>query len=163
MHYFAYGSNMSIRRITARVPSACVIDTGRLHGHRLGFRKVGRDGSAKCDVEHTQQQHHVVIGVVFKLHLSDIPVLDRFEGLGNGYEQKYVNVHTSQGTTLDAFTYYATDIDHSLSPYHWYKEHVLAGAREHRLPDDYIRMIENISAVHDPDHDRHEQEVAIYR
>jgi hypothetical protein len=161
--YFAYGSNMSIRRISARVPSACVIDTAVLHGHRLGFRKAGRDGSAKCDVEQTRHSGHCVIGVLFKLQLSDKQILDRFEGLGKGYEQKHVTVQTKMVSNVKALTYYATDIDVSLSPYHWYKEHVLAGAREHRLPDDYIQMIESVVAIHDPDPDRHEQELAIYR
>ncbi len=161
--YFAYGSNMSVRRITKRVPSAAVIDTARLHGHRLGFRKVGNDGSAKCDVEHTQQQGHVVIGVLFRLLSSDKKILDRIEGLGQGYEQKHVTVLTNTGNSVKAHTYYATTINDSLSPYHWYKEHVLAGAREHRLPADYIRMIENINAIHDPDPDRHTTELAIYR
>ena len=160
--YFAYGSNMSIRRITRRVSSASVIKTASLHGHRLGFRKVGRDGSAKCDVEHTQQKGHVVIGVLFKLLLADKHILDRIEGLGNGYEQKHVTVHTNTGDRHKAHTYYATHINDSLSPYHWYKEHVLTGAREHCLPLDYIRMIENVDAIHDPDSDRHDQELAIY-
>jgi cation transport regulator ChaC len=161
--YFAYGSNMSVKRITARVPSACVIDTATLRGHRLGFRKVGKDGSAKCDVEQTGESGNIVIGVIFKLPLADKQILDRIEGLGNGYKQKHVTVHTNKGSSVTALTYYATDINVSLSPYHWYKEHVLAGACEHRLPDDYIRMIKSVSAIHDPDPDRHDQELAIYR
>jgi len=161
--YFAYGSNMSVRRISARVNSACAIDTAVLHEHRLGFRKAGRDGSAKCDVEHTGHSGHSVIGVLFKLQFADIQILDRFEGLGKGYERKHVTVQANMGSVVNALTYYATDIDVSLSPYHWYKQHVLAGAREHRLPDDYIQMIESVVAIHDPDPDRHDQELAIYR
>ena len=160
--YFAYGSNMSVRRIRARVTSARVIGTATLHGHRLGFRKVGRDGSGKCDVEQTDQHHDRVLGVLFRLQQSDISTLDRFEGRGKGYEQKRVRIITQQGRALDAITYYATHIDHALPPYHWYKAHVLTGALEHKLPADYIRMIEGVTAIHDPDPDRHAQELAIY-
>jgi len=36
-------------------------------------------------------------------------------------------------------TYFATDIEKSVIPYHWYKQHVLRGALEHNLPRDYIK------------------------
>ncbi len=161
--YFAYGSNMSVKRIISRIPSAAFIDTARLQGHQLGFHKVGRDGSGKCDIEHTGEAGHVVLGVLFKLLAADKQTLDRIEGLGCGYEHKQVIVHSSRGNSYTANTYYATDIDGSLSPFHWYKTHVLKGACEHQLPSDYIRMIETVSAIHDPDSDRHNTELAIYR
>ena len=161
--YFAYGSNMSVKRITARVASAQVIDTACLHGHRLGFRKVGTDGSAKCDIQTTQHAQDMVFGVLFSLLADDKKILDGIEGLGRGYAQKLVPVLTNRGVNTEALTYYATDINIFLSPFHWYKEHVLAGAREHRLPPAYIRMIESVSTIPDPDPDRHTLEMSIYR
>ena len=59
--------------------------------------------------------------------------------------------------------YYATDIDPSLRPYHWYKRHVLIGARENNLPAEYIEHIEAIEAIDDPDKQRCSREIAIYR
>jgi hypothetical protein len=39
---------------------------------------------------------------------------------------------------------------------------VLHGAREHGLPVDYIRRIEAVDSMADPDADRHAVECAIY-
>ncbi len=48
--YFAYGSNMSVRRLVARLPSASVVTTGFVTGYKLVFDKLSKkDGSGKCD------------------------------------------------------------------------------------------------------------------
>ncbi len=50
---FSYGSNMSQRRLKARVPSARFIAVAELPAHRLRFHKSAGDGSAKCNAEET--------------------------------------------------------------------------------------------------------------
>ena len=50
--------------------------------------------------------------------------------------------------------YYATDIESSLLPYHWYKAFVVAGAHEHGLPAPYVRRLEQVRSVPDADVDR---------
>jgi gamma-glutamylcyclotransferase len=47
--YFAYGSNMFARRLSARTPSAMRIGTGFVEGRKLTFDKVSTDGSGKCE------------------------------------------------------------------------------------------------------------------
>jgi hypothetical protein len=162
MFYFSYGSNMSSRRLFSRVPGAKFVTTAALHGHEMLFHKRGRDGSAKCDAFETQRDHDVVRGVVFEVSDPDQGVLDRKEGLGKGYEVKTVELITSSGKGMVAFTYYATFIDRSLRPYHWYKHHVLAGAMEYGLPGVYINTIRRIESIVDPDPQRHLHEMAIY-
>ena len=153
---------MSSLRIRHRISSASPISTARLHGHRLKFHKLGRDGSAKCDIQHTRNDTDVVHGVVFHMLTRDKITLDSYEGLGNGYEQKRVSIILPDDTTLEALTYYATTIDTSLQPYHWYKEHVLRGAREHKLPEQYIGKIASIASIPDPDPASHTRELSIY-
>lgn len=164
MYYFSYGSNMSSLRLGARIPSARKVGVGTLQGHMLMFHKISdKDASAKCDACETGDAEHVVYGVVYQLPEAEKPVLDRYEGLGIGYEVKEVDVSMQGGGVITAFTYYATRIDPELKPFHWYKEHVLRGAREHALPGMYIRHIESVVSVDDKDRQRHEQELAIYR
>ena len=164
LFYFAYGSNMSIRRLRTRVPSASRVGPGVLEGHRLRFHKVGRlDGSGKCDAVATGGDSHRVHGVVFRVTQADKLMLDRIEGLGRGYAEKRVSVRLAGGGTLDAYTYLATRIDPALKPFSWYKEHVLRGARENRLPTAYVSGIEAVEAVEDPDRERHAAEMAVYR
>jgi len=163
MLYFSYGSNMSSRRLRYRVPSAEFNTVATLHGHELCFHKQSMDGSAKCDAYETGDDRHSIIGVVFDLTESEKPMLDTYEGLGHGYDQKVVEVVTSSGHIIEAMTYYALIIDSSLKPYHWYKQHVLRGAREHGLPAEYTELIAAIDSLEDPDDSRHEREMAIYR
>lgn len=163
MLYFAYGSNMSTPRLAARLRVAEPMDVAELSGHRLAFHMAGADGSAKCDAYATGAPGDTVIGVVFRIDAREKPVLDGIEGLGVGYALKQVRVVSPLYGPLDAFLYGATQIDDGLKPYDWYKRHVLHGALEHRLPADYIRRIEAIESVPDPDPGRHAAELAIYR
>lgn len=162
MLYFSYGSNMSIKRLCARVPSAKFITIAVLEKHELKFHKVSNDGSGKCDVEETLHNEQSVTGVVFDICESEKPYLDLKEGLGSGYDEKVIVVKSTEGESIEAITYYATKIDSTLKPYHWYKEHVIRGAKENNLPDEYIEVIVSIVSVQDPNQDRHNTEMAIY-
>jgi hypothetical protein len=155
---------MSIKRFLDRVPSAKKVETGVLEKHELKFHKVSKiDGSAKCDASETGNPEHLLYGVVFHIAEEEKPALDKKEGLGFGYEQKNVQIILRNGSTLDAFTYYATNIDPDLKPLDWYKEHVIRGARENELPSEYILTIEAIGFIEDSDAERRDEELSIYR
>ena len=160
--YFSYGSNMSSLRLMERVPSATFLSIATLKEHKLQFHKKSKDGSGKCDAEHTANRNDCVIGVVFALSASDKKELDRKECLGFGYKEKTVTVMLENGDRIEAATYYATETDATLNPYNWYKEHVLRGAKENNLPHDYISIIEKVESLPDPDMGRHAQELGIY-
>lgn len=163
MYYFSYGSNMSIKRLLARVPSARKIGTGTLEKHELRFhKKSGKDGSAKCDAHETGDPQHRLHGVVFHISPDEKPNLDWHEGLGKGYETKQVTIVLADGSSIEAYTYYATDIDPGLKPLCWYREHVLRGARENELPAEHIRSIEIVAFDEDTDTERRERELSIY-
>lgn len=161
MKYFAYGSNMSIKRMIARVPSTTVDTVACLKKHALLFHKKSKDGSAKCDVIETEKENDTVWGVVFDIDEDEKTKLDGFEG--RGYKSKEIELIGRDEKTFKAITYYAANIDEHLKPYSWYTEHVLRGAREHNLPPEYIASIEKVKAIQDPDQERHDRELAIYR
>ncbi len=155
---------MSLKRIRDRVPSATAIGTGKLSGHELKFHKKSTiDGSAKCDIFQNNDPNSKVIGIVFEIDEKGKKVLDKKEGVGFGYEEKNVEIVNSEGNLISVFTYYATNIDNNLKPYTWYKEHVLQGAKENDLPATYIMNLEIVVAIEDPDRERHEKEIQIYR
>jgi gamma-glutamylcyclotransferase (GGCT)/AIG2-like uncharacterized protein YtfP len=151
MKYFAYGSNMSLKRIRQRAPSAIALGTFSLGKHELTFNKHGRDNSGKCDACYTGHISNTVMGVLYQIESSEKAMLDSAEGLGCGYDEKEVTVSGGKGNLEQAFIYYATNINDSQHPFTWYKEHVLVGAREANLPKDYIAGIEAIHAVKDHD------------
>jgi gamma-glutamylcyclotransferase len=161
MLYFAYGSNMSIRRLRARIASAALLSPARLEEHRLAFHKVGRkDGSGKCDI--VASASSTVYGAVFEIDSPDKLILDRVEGLGLGYDERVVHIELADRSKLNALTYVATATDPSLRPYDWYLRHVIEGAVETGLPTEYIAMLRETPSVADPDRARHERELAIY-
>lgn len=160
--YFAYGSNMSVRRLQKRVPSANPLGVGRLADHELTFRKKSSDGSAKCDIAPTDGRD--VCGVLFEIDVRDEEALDRFEGLGRGYRKKLVQVFDPAERDTCAFTYFADRayIDGTLRPYTWYLKHVLVGAEEAGLPASYVAGIKRVEAWHDADGEREGKELAVY-
>jgi gamma-glutamylcyclotransferase len=84
------------------------------------------------------------------MNAGDKLKLDEKEGLGRGYGERVVKVVTSTGSGT-AVIYYATSIDPGLRPYDWYRDLVVAGAREHVLPEEYVRALEAVPSVTDPD------------
>ena len=87
--------------------------------------------------------------------------LDCFEGNGNGYHDSQLTVEL-HGKEYSCFTYFAQQsyIENNLKPYHWYKNLVVLGAKHLQFPDGYVRSIELIESVEDPDETRrkhHEQ------
>lgn len=160
MIYFAYGSNMSRARLIKRVPSALQRTTGYLYGHELAFHKISVDGSGKCDAFKTKNNDDYIFGVLYQIDTAHRSILDKIEG--PGYAAKDVTIKTLSNHEITAFTYYANKIDSDLKPYHWYKHHVLLGAKENNLPEKYIEKIDSVNSVDDHDNERAEKELSIY-
>ena len=147
MKYFAYGSNMSSQRLKERVPSARALGKAKLPGHSLAWHKIGKDGSGKCDIVEASDDCYVW-GVLYCIDPAERYLLDRAEDLGQGYEEKAVDVIGDDGNQpIRAYTYCALKIDPILQPLSWYKAHVLTGAREHELPIEYVAMIASVKAI----------------
>ncbi len=163
MFYFAYGSNLSTNRIKARVPSAIKISKASLPGHQLKFHKIGRDNSGKCDAFFTGNNNDIVLGIVYSIDPEEKKLLNRAEGLGNGYEIKKALVYPDETSPLSVFTYYATHIDKKIQVLDWYKSHVLYGMKEHSFPHDYLEQVEEIKAIIDSNQKRKNQELSIYQ
>jgi gamma-glutamylcyclotransferase len=146
--YFAYGSNMLLRRLSARTRSAMRIGTGFVEGRKLTFDKVSTDGSGKCDIEATGNPADRVYGVVFRIAAAEESILDEAEGLGHGYRKDQVTVVTCE-RALRAMAYFATEKDLTRCPYDWYKAFVVQGAIENALPDTYLDVIRAVPSQTD--------------
>jgi hypothetical protein len=154
---------MSLRRLRRRVAGVRWLGRAVLEGHDLRFHKVGRDGSGKCDAFFTGDPRDTILGVLFHLDPQTKPALDRIEGLGAGYNEKSVQLRLEHGETVQAVTYVATRLDARLLPFCWYKDHVLAGARDAALPDIYVDRIRAVPSLRDPDRRRRARERSVHR
>ncbi len=160
--YFAFGSNLSSPRLLQRIPRASVRCIASLQGHRLHWHKNGRDRSGKCDMHPSGHPGDQVYGVIYRMSHADQLELDAYEGEGRGYQRRQIHVTASHGELMPVFTYFATDVNHRLQPFHWYKEHVLRGAVEHGLPRHYVAHIRSVESKPDHDSERHLRELSIY-
>lgn len=155
--YFAYGSNLLTARLLSkdRAPGARRLGTGRLPGAVLRFDKRGSDGSGKCHFLEDDEPGAIVYGALFEIEALEIEALDRVEGVGHGYLRTAVDV-IFEGRWMSAVTYVAQDgyVAPGLEPFEWYRELVLAGARESGFPADYVQAIAATSARRDPDRNR---------
>ena len=141
--YFAYGSNLSSARLRQadRAPSARLVGTASLSKHTLAWHKRGADGSGKCTICVTGNRSDGVWGVLWEVDEDDVARLDTVEG--PGYERVEVVV-TTANQKMTAFTYLAREshVDATLRPDTAYHALVVAGAREHGLPEAWIRVLE---------------------
>lgn len=136
--YFAYGSNLKLARMRARVASARALATARLDGFRLALDKRGSDGSGKANL--ARQPGTSVWGVVYRLDPEHWPVLDAHEP---GYRRVPVGVWT-EGGELEAETYLARIHTDDPVAWDWYKRLIVEGAREHGLPADWLATLETL-------------------
>lgn len=160
MRYFAFGSNMLSARLRARVGECPAGVAGEVTGHQLRFHKRSGDGSAKCDAYQTESSSDVLHGVVYHISAAQQVLLDSFEGKGYSKLEIPVNIN---GDRVVAYMYVADPdyVDPGLSPYHWYKQLVIAGAKEFALPKYYLRTISKVPAVTDPDSERYLRNMAV--
>ena len=162
MRYFAFGSNLSRRRLAARIDCRPCEGIFRLERHRLLFHKWGRDGSAKCDAFYTGRSADYVLGVLYEINPVDLAELDCIEGCGAGYERDNLPVQHSLGHAVTAVAYRATHVAPSLLPFHWYLQHVVTGAQEAGLPKEYVAALQCVEVRDDPDTARSARELAVY-
>jgi hypothetical protein len=155
MLYFAYGSNLCLPRLRNRVTEAAFVAVGELKGWRLVFNKLGRDDSAKANIERAGDSVESVWGVVFDIPAENWQGLRRAERFPEHYSEESVAVSTAQGR-ITAINYVgcAAHLREGLRPFDWYLEHVVRGGVAFALPQWYIRRIERIQTIPEPDEDR---------
>lgn len=165
MHYFAYGSNLSVRQMAARCPAARVVGAAVLRGYRLCFPRRGSNwpGGVASIVE---DERGVVEGAVYRLTEACVAALDACEGVSAGrYERAAVRVevrgevgvwhdgklaglHVDVGESRDdhalltAFSYVARlEPGGPFAPSPQYVRTIIEGAREHRLSQAYLSAL----------------------
>jgi gamma-glutamylcyclotransferase len=150
MLYFAYGSNLWQPRLESRVGEVTALSLARLENHELRWHKVSNDRSGKCDVVPSDDGE--VLGVVYEVLDDKVMLLDRAEGAGRGYVRTSMSVVAS-ASTIGVMSYRAASshIDPDMVPYDWYRDIVVAGARMHGLPREYIDRLASTAAKPDSD------------
>jgi AIG2-like family len=128
--YFAYGSNIDRKAMASRCPRSSPIGVARLMRHRLA---VMREGWLTA----VRDPRAIVHGVLWDLALSDMPALDRYEGVANGlYRKALQGVATGTGPK-HALVYFGANTGPG-NPRPGYIEAIASAATEWRLPLDAL-------------------------
>ena len=156
INYLAYGSNLLPARLAARIAIRAVVGMVSLADTRLAFHKRGADGSGKCTLLAAAGAQ--AYGVVYRIDTADKVILDRIEGLGHGYRVEWL----CDAVLGECFFYRAEEaaLDAGLQPFDWYHAYVLAGARHHGLPAEYVAAIAAVATRVDGDAGRRAENYA---
>lgn len=145
-YYFAYGSNMNVARVAARIGETRRALAGVLMDYELRFDKASHiPGIAHANIAARSGER--VEGVLFELReAAQIELMDPFEGVPRDYRRQRRIIHSAEGD-IDAWVYIAVPerIRPSLRPAREYLEHLLAG--EPFLSPEYHARLANIEAI----------------
>jgi gamma-glutamylcyclotransferase len=110
----------------------------RLDNYRVVFNMHGGDGQVYANI---MSPGDGVLGVVYCCTPETLRKLDAYE---EGYERRHVEVVLENGDKLEAVTYFAkpAHVGDCSQPSADYLQRILAGARQHGLPEAYIRGLE---------------------
>jgi hypothetical protein len=98
----------------------------------------------------------LVWGVLFNIDYNEKSLLDKAEGLGLGYNENTLIFLDQLSNSYSARVYIAdsNSINNHLLPFDWYKELIVTGGIQNKLPADYISQLQSFVCVPDPDEAR---------
>lgn len=143
--YFAYGSNLDPRTFLGRRRMRPLeARVARLDGWALCFDlPVGPGERGVANVRRRADAH--VWGVAYHLEREQAAFLDRTEGVPQGaYRRQAVELRDAAGAAVAAFTYASESGRPDRKPSRRYLGLLLAGARHHRLPEDYVAWLRSL-------------------
>lgn len=150
--YLAYGSNLHPLRLSERLGPVECLGRVALPGWKLTFDKRGSDGSAKANLRAAPGTGHEAWGALFRLDRRQYVTLDRFEGVGRGYETFWLDLLVD-GRESSVLTYLSPS-HWQLSdgvPHDWYLQLVTLGARYHDFPAGFVKQLDSQVSRPDPD------------
>jgi hypothetical protein len=137
IYYFAYGSNLLKERLKNRIRIYHEHHKGFIKNHSLIFNKRSIDKTSKANIEYRKGCN--VWGVCYEI---DPEGFDKLAKIEKGYEIKEIAVflQNDEAKFIVANTFISSDLSKN-PPAKEYVDLIVRGAKEHDLPDDYIRQI----------------------
>jgi len=120
--YLAYGSNLNLKQMAYRCPTARALGQAKLNGYRLLFR--GRNGGAVATIE--KQKGESVPVLLWRITPYDEEALDRYEGYPHLYRKETVKVRF-KGQWVSAMAYIMNDGRPLGAPSRYYYEVIRQG------------------------------------
>lgn len=135
--HFAYGSNMSRALMRRRCPHAEEAGAARLEEHRFVVTADGYASVMPCP-------GGLVHGLLWRLTARDLAALNAYERIDAGLYQGRMMPVRGDGGRRNALVYIGRSRRPG-RPKPGYLDLVLAAAREHDLPADYVRSLARLA------------------
>lgn len=131
--YIAYGSNLNLKQMAFRCPTARVAGSGELKDYELLFR--GSRRSAVATVEPLKGSAVPVL--LWTLRERDLQALDRYEGYPSFYRKEIIPVAFA-GKTTSAMVYIMNDGHPLGSPSDYYFNAIMEGYRSAGFDTEFL-------------------------
>ncbi|MDG1178416.1 MAG: gamma-glutamylcyclotransferase [SAR324 cluster bacterium] len=143
LHYFAYGSNMSARRIRHRLGWSPPRIAVTLQDYLLAFNKQSADGG-KANIQVSSGDK--VEGILYFVKEDDLLTMDTYEGVAEQqYKRLDIEVIDLSGRPMPAVAYVALNTGPESRPTVEYLNYLLEG--EHLLSLEYVSRLEEIATL----------------
>lgn len=133
--YVAYGSNLNLKQMENRCPTAKVIGTGFVKGYELLFR--GKNGRAVATIEPNPINDVPV--VLWKIDSEAEHILDVYEGYPILYRKEDISVSLDNGQDIEAMVY-LINYGRIASPSKYYYNVIYKGYLDNNIDLSYLKV-----------------------
>jgi hypothetical protein len=133
----AYGSNLNLRQMQQRCPTATVVGPAELEGYDLLFRGARHGAVATVEPLDAQEQAGGVPVLLWKLKPQDERALDVYEGWPSFYRKETHDVEIG-GKTVPAMVYIMNDGHDYGEPSEYYLDTIREGYESAKFDMDYL-------------------------
>lgn len=141
MKYFAYGSNMNLKRMEARGVRNSYGVKACLFGYKLKFNKNSTLMPGEGYANIVEEDKSIVEGILYEISQEGISNLDKYEKYPHEYDRILLNVRLINGIEHQAYVYIAQPDKTSdgLRPTRKYLNHLLCA--KDLLSKDYLMKL----------------------
>jgi gamma-glutamylcyclotransferase (GGCT)/AIG2-like uncharacterized protein YtfP len=147
MKYFAYGSNMNIKRMEARGVRFSNRLKACLSGYNLKFNKISTRSAGEGVANIVKEENGIVEGVLYEITKEGIENLDKHEKYPFEYDRRLFSVRLINGIEHKAHVYIAQPdkISNTLKPTKKYLFHLLCA--EDLLSTNYFLKLSSHNTI----------------
>jgi len=143
--YFTCGSDMNSSVLKKLKIRFTVREKARFFGGKLGFSKDINTGMCKANIFAAPDEEYVD-GVLYLLESEkEFDKLDLY--MGSNYQLRKILAHLESGQPAAAMVYISLSTKETGRPDRRYIKHMLKGAKEHGLSDEWISKLEKLLLI----------------
>lgn len=147
IYYFAYGSNMDLKRVDGIGLKLDSIRASKLHGWKLVFNVIDNksDGTGYANI--VPDKNSIVEGLIYETDQISMKKLDYLEGYPRYYLKKKVVAVNDDGKPVECITYVGNQkmLERGLKPLRIYMKHLLSGKMF--LSRGYLNKLKSVKTI----------------